>query len=97
VLQINGDAGRVVGVDIGASHLTIIVADLRGAILAQVEEPLRIEAGPEQCLCRVFELVDATLNQAGCGLEGVTAIGVGVSGPVVAKKGIVSAPPIMPG
>jgi glucokinase-like ROK family protein len=97
VLQINRDAGRVVGIDIGASHLAIIVADLHGAILAEAEEPLRIDAGPERCLSRVFALVDATLSQAGCGLEQVTAIGLGVPGPVVAKKGIVSAPPIMPG
>src|SRR5713226_2374674 len=46
-LQINRDAGRVVGVDIGASHLMVVVADLCGEVLAEVEEPLRIEDGPE--------------------------------------------------
>jgi glucokinase-like ROK family protein len=97
VLQINRDAGRVVGVDIGASHLTVVVADLHGTLLAQADEPLRIDKGPDWCLSRAAALVEAALAQAGCGLEQVRAIGVGVPGPVVASRGIVSAPPIMPG
>src|SRR6266446_515765 len=34
VLKINRDIGRVVGIDIGASHLSAIVADLHGTVLA---------------------------------------------------------------
>lgn len=97
VLQINRDAGRVVGIDIGASHLAVIVTDLHGTILAEAGEPLQIDIGPERCLSRVFVLVDGILAQAGGTLEQVRAIGVGVPGPVVAQEGIVSAPPIMPG
>lgn len=97
VLEINPDAGRVVGVDIGASHLTVLVADLNGRVLAAAEEPLTIEAGPEPCLEAVLALVEATLRQAGSPWELVRSIGVGVPGPVIAEQGIVSAPPIMPG
>src|SRR5690349_24153386 len=46
VLEINPDAGRVVGVDIGATHLAVLVADLNGRVLAEAEEPLAIETGP---------------------------------------------------
>jgi glucokinase-like ROK family protein len=97
VLQIAPDAGRVVGVDIGASHLLVLVGDLHGNLLAQAERPLRIEAGPERCLEQVYQLVDATLAQAGSCREDVRSFGVGVPGPVIAKEGLVSAPPIMPG
>jgi glucokinase-like ROK family protein len=45
----------------------------------------------------VYALVEATLAKAESKLEEVRAVGVGVPGPVIAKEGIVSAPPIMPG
>lgn len=97
VLEINPDAGRVVGVDLGATHLVVLVADLNGRVLAGAEEPLVIEAGPEPCLEQALALVAATLSQACSRLDQVRAIGVGVPGPVIAEQGIVSAPPIMPG
>jgi predicted NBD/HSP70 family sugar kinase len=97
VLQINPDAGRVVGIDIGANHLSALVADLHGVVLGEMHETLLIESGPEECLRRVFLLVEAALAAAGSRLEQVLAISVAVPGPVVAKLGIVSAPPIMPG
>lgn len=97
VLEINPDAGRVIGVDIGASHLTVLVADLNGRVLAAAERPLKIEAGPEPCLQVVWALVEDTLREAGSDWALVRAIGVGVPGPVIAEQGLVSAPPIMPG
>ncbi len=97
VLEINPDAGRVVGVDIGATHLVVLVADLNGRVLAEAEEPMAIEVGPVPCLEQALALVAATLVQACSQLDQVRAIGVGVPGPVIAEQGIVSAPPIMPG
>jgi|SRR5579859_2258586 len=88
-LKLNGAVGRVVGIDIGASHLSAVVAGL--------DEPLRIESGPQECLRRVFGLVEAVLRLAASDMAHVTAISVGVPGPVVANLGMVSAPPIMPG
>jgi glucokinase-like ROK family protein len=97
VLEINGGAGQVVGVDIGASHLTVALSDLRGQILAEAEQPLRIEAGPEICLQQMYAMVDDLLVRAGITLAQVTSIVVGVPGPVIMTEGSVSAPPIMPG
>src|SRR5690348_14459578 len=87
VLEINPEAGRVVGVDIGASHLAVLVADLNGRVLAEAEEPLAIEAGPVPCLEQTLALVDRTLTQACSRLDQVRAIGVGAPGPVIAEQG----------
>jgi glucokinase-like ROK family protein len=97
VLELNAGAGQVLGVDIGASHLTVVMVDLRGQILADAEQPLRIESGPETCLQQMYALVDGLLAKAGSTLGQVTGIVVGVPGPVIMKEGLVSAPPIMPG
>jgi glucokinase-like ROK family protein len=97
VLQLNAEAGRVVGVDMGATHLLVVVTDLLGNILAETETPLDIAQGPEIYLHQTYKLVTDNLQAAHCSLADVRAIGVGVPGPVIVDKGIVSAPPIMPG
>ena len=97
VLQTNPDAGRVLGVDIGASHLTVIAADLRGQVLSEITAPLDIARGPEECLQAIALTVEHILRESRSQLDEVRAIGVGVPGPVIQQQGIVSAPPIMPG
>lgn len=97
VLEINPDAGRVVGVDIGASHLAVIVTDLCGQVLGETETASDIARGPEVTLNQVYAQVEATLQKAQCGLDRVRVIGVGVPGPVITAQGMVSSPPIMPG
>ncbi len=97
VLEINPDAGRVVGVDIGATHVVVVVTDLCGHVLAETEAPSDVARGTEITLSQVYAQVEATLRQANCDLREVKAVGVGVPGPVIAAQGAVSSPPIMPG
>lgn len=96
VLQINPEAGRVLGVDIGASHVMAVVADLCGRILHEAGTSIDIAAGPGLCLPQIAAVVEQLLEQAG-GADRLCAIGVGVPGPVIAAQGVVSSPPIMPG
>jgi glucokinase-like ROK family protein len=97
VLEINPARGRVVGVDMGASHLNIILADFSARGTAEIEIRLDINRGPHVCLAQMDELVRKLLHQNNVSLADVAAIGVGVPGPIVAEAGMVSGPPIMPG
>jgi glucokinase-like ROK family protein len=97
VLDINPDAGRVVGVDVGATHLYVLVADLLGRVVGTFESPLSIADGPEHCLKQAMSGVTRALGQARVDFSAVTAIAVGVPGPVILDAGMVQAPPIMPG
>lgn len=97
ILELNPDAGRVVGIDIGATHLNVAVADLRGTVLAVSESDFDIAAGPAKGLEQVKEVVEEMLTSAECSWRSVKAVTVGVPGPVVEKLGAVAAPPIMPG
>lgn len=99
ILELNPDVGRVIGVDIGATHLVVAIADLRGHVLAELSETssFNIAAGPERCLELVDALVYQALDQVGCDFNAITTVAVGVPGPVVANLGMVVAPPIMPG
>jgi len=97
VLEINPTRGYVVGVDFGASHISLLVADLAAHALEETEVPLDISQGPAVCLEQADQYLRASLAKAGLSLKDILAIGVGVPGPIVAEAGIVLAPPIMPG
>jgi glucokinase-like ROK family protein len=97
VLEIDPARGRVVGVDMGASHLNILLADYAAHETAEMQMRLDINRGPHVCLAQTDELVRKLLKENGLTLRDIAAIGVGVPGPIVAEAGMVSGPPIMPG
>lgn len=97
LLEVNAKHGTVAGVDFGATHLTINLANFAAQVIAEKEIPLDIAAGPETCLEQAHQLLDSLLAGAGLALSNLEAVGVGVPGPIVSEAGMVLAPPIMPG
>ena len=97
MLEINSERGIVAGVDMGATHLTIIIANFSGQLLAEKEIPLNISDGPELCIEKADAILKEVLKSINSEISELSAIGVGVPGPVVAEAGMVVAPPIMPG
>lgn len=97
LLEINATRGMVAGIDMGASHLTILIANFAAQVLAENEIPFNIADGPRDCIQKADETLHSLLAGLGLGLANLAAIGLGVPGPTVAKAGMVLAPPIMPG
>ena len=97
VLEIDPSRGFVAGIDFGASHLSILLADLGAHILEEAEIAIDIQDGPKICLDQADQLLRGLLKKSGLELKEILAIGVGVPGPIVFDAGIVLAPPIMPG
>lgn len=90
-------AGRVVlGVDIGASHARIALADLSGTILDQRSQNIEVADGPETVLGWVAD-AGKELLAAHRSTDGLLAVGVGLPGPVEHATGLPIDPPIMPG
>ncbi len=96
-LEINPKGGLVIGVDIGATHVTLILADYLAKVLDEISAPLDILQGPEVCLSYVDSLMKSWLEKLGMDLSRICSIAVGVPGPIVTDAGMVSGPPIMPG
>lgn len=96
-LEVNPEFGKVVGVDMGATHVTLILADFSAHVIKELEFDLDINLGPEKCLKQVDENYCELLSNSGLAKSDVKAVGFGVPGPVVSDVGIVDAPPIMPG
>ena len=96
-LEINPQRGFVAGVDMGATHISIVIANCAAHVIAEKETSFNIADGPETCLDRADSLLRETVRQAGIELGDLLAIGVGVPGPIMSEAGMVVAPPIMPG
>ncbi|WP_062132124.1 ROK family transcriptional regulator [Demequina aestuarii] len=93
---INSSGRVVLGVDIGASHARIAIADLSGALLGQDSVAMEVAEGPEAVLGWVATAATELLAAHGA-TDGLLAIGVGLPGPVEHSSGLPIDPPIMPG
>ena len=97
MLEIDPEIGYVVGIDMGATHVNMILADYAAQVLMELEKPLDIAQGPKVCLDNLYGYYQTFIKQAGLRLADISAIGLGVPGPIVFNAGMVSFPPIMPG
>jgi glucokinase-like ROK family protein len=96
-LEINPNIGYVIGVDMGATHVSLILADYLARVIQEMHMPLDINLGPKICLNQVDTYLQELVHTAGLKLSDIKAVGTGVPGPIVTEAGMVSGPPIMPG
>ena len=90
--------GRVVlAIDLGASHASVAVTDLRGAVLAERTTVCDIADGPGPVLQLAAGIGDELLAELGHDASDVAGVGIGVPGPVEHATGRPANPPIMPG
>lgn len=97
LLEITPEAGYVTGIDMGAKHLRIAIANFGAHVILEKEIPFDIGAPPLVCLQKTDDLLRDLLAEAHLNLNEITAIGLGVPGPISSDAGMVIAPPIMPG
>ena len=97
VLEVSPERGYVIGVDFGATHLLVCLADYTSTIIQELEIKLDINEGLTFCLGKVDDLIQEVLSNEGLQRSDIQAIGIGVPGPVVINKGTVGMPPIMRG
>ncbi len=97
LIEFNYQTGYAVGVELGATHILVIVTDLEPHTIVELEHEFDLTIGPEAGLRQVIESVRQALAQAGVSLEQVAGVGLGVPGPVSHDMGSVAFPPIMPG
>jgi glucokinase-like ROK family protein len=97
LLAINPRYGYIVGIDMGATHLGIILTDFSADVLEEIEYPFSVADGPKSCLTQTNGYLNELLSRVNLKISQISAIGMNVPGPVVAVTGKASSPPIMPG
>ena len=76
------DASTILGVDIGAAHVSVALTDLRGRILEWREENHPVRSDPHGTAALAMKLGDACLAARGPGAPEPMGIGVAVPSPV---------------
>ena len=96
--RMDGAVGRpVLAFDIGGTKIAAGVVDPAGDVLSFAVEPTHAERGPEDGVQRLFELGRRVVAGAGIGWDEIGAVGIGCGGPLDAERGVLVAPPHLPG
>ncbi|MCC3775127.1 ROK family transcriptional regulator [Streptomyces sp. UNOB3_S3] len=96
-VSLSGDAGIVVGVDFGHTHLRVAVGNLAHRVLAEDAEPLDVDASAEQGLQRAEAMVRTLITKAGIDPRKIVGVGLGVPGPIDVESGVLGSTAILPG
>jgi glucokinase-like ROK family protein len=96
------DRELVLGLDIGGTKLAagVVALDPAGArpeVLAQQQEPSRVETGPDAMIDHLVELGRRAAAAAGMPLERIVAIGIACGGPLDPIRGVIQEPHHLPG
>lgn len=94
---LSGDAGIVIGVDFGHTHLRVAVGNLAHQVLAEESEPLDVDASSAEGFDRAEVLVKRLIAATGIGPDKVIGIGLGVPGPIDVESGTLGSTSILPG
>jgi len=82
VLEFRDDACAILGVDMGAAHVTVVLTDLRGRVLASEDRSHPVRTDPEGTRALVLGLCDKCLTKWPPGIRHLVGIGVAVPSPV---------------
>jgi predicted NBD/HSP70 family sugar kinase len=76
------DCFALIGIEIGARHVSAVLTDMRGRVLGFEEQRHPVRSDPEGTLATVGSLIDAALTRERLPLRKVIGIGVAVPSPV---------------
>jgi predicted NBD/HSP70 family sugar kinase len=90
LLELQPDIAYVAGVEVGNSHIHLLVADARATTRAYQVVPATVLAGQpqEQIVATLASLLGATMAMAGIPSTGLVALGVAVTGLVDSDRGV---------
>ncbi|MEW1659546.1 ROK family transcriptional regulator [Streptomyces sp. NPDC093707] len=96
-VSLSGDAGIVVGVDFGHSHLRVAVGNLAHEVLAEEAEPIDVDASAAEGFDRAEQLVSRLIERTEVDPAKVIGVGLGVPGPIDVESGTLGSTAILPG
>ncbi|MGW6392846.1 ROK family transcriptional regulator [Streptomyces sp. NPDC055103] len=96
-VSLSGDAGIVIGVDFGHTHLRVAVGNLAHQVLAEESEPMDVDASAAEGFDRAEQLVTRLIEATGIGRDKVIGVGLGVPGPIDVSSGRLGSTSILPG
>ncbi len=87
-----------IGIDLGGTKISTALMDAQGTILARAGCETGVAEGQASVIERMVQTARQVAHEAGqADMRGIAAIGVGAPGPLDTKRGILTAPPNLPG
>ncbi len=96
VLELVADAALLVGVELGASHVTVVLTDLYGTVLGHREVPCAVRDDPECALNLVEDCIGGLLQARPGARERIVGIGVAAPSPIDPRAPGKFVPSILP-
>ncbi|GAA2083099.1 ROK family transcriptional regulator [Streptomyces albiaxialis] len=96
-VSLSADAGTVVGIDFGHSHLRVAVGNLAHTVLEEAAEPIDVDASSAEGFDRAEQLAHRLIAKSGISPEKVIGVGLGVPGPIDIGTGVLGSTAILPG
>jgi predicted NBD/HSP70 family sugar kinase len=96
LLEVAASAGFVAGMDVGAHHVQLALADLTGALLVVEGIPVAIEQGPDAATEYLWQALTGLIVRSGLDPELLLGLAVGLPAPIESTTGRVVLPSFMP-
>ncbi len=97
LVHFNADAGYILGVDVGRTHLTVLLTNLAAEVVARYSGPFDASQGPAVCLPLIVAALRAFVTEHGLAWTQIVGVGLGIPGPMDAQLRQLISPPRMPG
>jgi glucokinase-like ROK family protein len=96
-VHFNASAGYALGVDVGRTHVTLLLTNLAAEIQARQSEPFDTTQGAEDCLPLLTARLRAFVEAADTRWDQIVGVGVGIPGPIDSRRRQLVSPPRLPG
>ena len=96
VVKFNYQSKYVLGIDIGASHLGMLVTDLQGKHIIWLKRSCDVRAEPLNAIEVLKQMMKQTLEQAHIAFDDFLGVGIAVPSPVNPQKSNFLSPVFMP-
>jgi predicted NBD/HSP70 family sugar kinase len=96
LLGVSRSAGYVAGMDVGANHVQLALADLTGTLLVVEGIPVAIEEGPDAAADHLWNALTALIARQDLDPELLLGLAVGLPAPIEHQTGRVVLPSFMP-
>lgn len=97
LVALEPSAGATVGVDVGRTHVRVVIADLGMNVRAEDVTPVDVPDDPSTTLGVVTAMTSRLLEESGVARGDLLGVGVGLPGPIDRASGRLGSATILPG
>jgi len=88
LLKMVPDILHIVGVDIGASKLRVVITDFEAKVIKSIVLPTYPEEGKDKTIRKIMDITRKLVRESGISWDSIKGIGIGISGVVDHQKGV---------